>query len=92
MAPSKNLQEEEDDYGWRLSTEQFQKLNSAEWLRTMLRDPSLQRAIRTVDSAVDRECALELAKAGDPRFADFVHKLLVELNVRPEGVVEGKEI
>lgn len=80
--PSDDLEEEGEDYGWRLSQEQFHKLNSAEWIKSMLRDPALQETIGKVDSEDDREGALEQARQNDDRFKDFIDKMLVEIGVR----------
>ncbi|CAD7696387.1 unnamed protein product [Ostreobium quekettii] len=69
------VEEPEDEDNWRVKQQQFELLVGSESLRLMLKDERLQNAIRLVDTAPEREQALDAAMT-DPAFREFTDKLL----------------
>ncbi|GMH43677.1 hypothetical protein BSKO_11599 [Bryopsis sp. KO-2023] len=70
-----SLEEEADEEGWRVKQAQFELLVSNEALRNMVADERLERDLRKIDSAQDREKALDAALL-NPDFKIFTDKLL----------------
>jgi zinc finger HIT domain-containing protein 3 len=76
--------------GVTLSEAEFRALESNIELCASLRDPALQRALRAIDSAPDRERALADA-ATDGRMRDFLDAVLLAMGKaqrHPSGLVE----
>lgn len=64
----------------RLTDAQRTRVESCAWAqREMEREPTLRDLLVTIEGAVNATAALQAARAKDPRFADFVDRLLVEV-------------
>ncbi|GLC72033.1 hypothetical protein PLESTF_001197000 [Pleodorina starrii] len=73
----------EDEQDYKLRRAQYQALADSPELRTMLADPHLQSVLAKIDSAPDRERALQ-TQLETPSFQGFVSQVL--MNLDPEGV------
>ena len=73
---SRGTEEEEDE--WRLTPKIMSKLDENDWVRNEVRsDGGLRQIIVDIDSASDREKALNEAKVKYPMFAKFVKNMLL---------------
>ena len=79
------------DDGVALTDADFRSLATSASLRSSLRDPALQRALRAIDAAPDRTKALASASASDPRLRGFFDEVLMAIGKaerRAGGTVE----
>ena len=70
--------------GYRIKSDQLDLMIESKRMQELLRDPLLREVIELVDSAQDREEALDRAVGSNKEFSDFVEALAETIN--PGGV------
>ena len=71
------------DEGYRIQPDQLDRMLESEILQERLRDPRIREIVQLIDSAEDREKALDGAVENNKDFALFVEQLANVIN--PEG-------
>ncbi|KNC55908.1 uncharacterized protein AMSG_11374 [Thecamonas trahens ATCC 50062] len=72
--------DEEEESLPKLTPELWSAVIASDALTSQVSDPRLQELIRSIDSAPDREAALNATARNDPDFAAFIDTLLSVLD------------